>query len=486
DTNRHLQLNTSPSVGYKRGPLSPRTAVHPRTRSGALLSKHQPPNSGNFVPHLEAPYTDNSGSASGFNHTTHECGRQVNIKSDPVLTNEDLCLRTTATDSTLGVTALKLSSPEKESLLAERARAIQLNHEEMQAEREKSEKKRERTMRDLDSIKISLEEKENELSRREVSPHDHPLDQSVIAPLDVVRELSNLRRDIESLRPNTSRYKTDSPTASPQISTHGGEPPRVSFREALETVPNFDGYNIPLTQFAPACRRARDIIHPTSEGNLTHLLVNKLRGRAYYAVEDEPCRTVTEFLDLLNRAFGSHKTIDQYRGELSTIFLRPREHILDYITRVKDLRTSILDAERREHGTLDEYVTLNIDALTARSFCEGLPLEFRIQLSSDDYNRPFEAFAHVKDLAKRRELDRERYEQPRRNDNPLPRADLHPIGRPLAHSTPLRPLQDTYNNYRPPNNPRTAWEQRYPSQNDRFNNHARYSYYTSPNNQRIE
>lgn len=131
------------------------------------------------------------------------------------------------------------------------------------------------------------------------------------------------------------------------------ETPRISFREVTESIPMFDGYNISLMQFARACKRAREIMPPSSEYDLTRVLINKLRGRAYYAVEDEPCTSITQLLNLLNGAFGASRTIDQYRGELSACYLKPGEHMLDYVSRIKELRTLILDAERRENGRTD-------------------------------------------------------------------------------------------------------------------------------------
>jgi len=105
-------------------------------------------------------------------------------------------------------------------------------------------------------------------------------------------------------------------------------------------------------QFIRACRCACEIISPFAEKNLTKLLITKLRNRTYYSVEDEPCNTVTQLIDLLTGAFGSLKTIDRYHGELSIIYLKPHEHIIDFISRVKDLHTSFLDIERRVKGTL--------------------------------------------------------------------------------------------------------------------------------------
>lgn len=133
----------------------------------------------------------------------------------------------------------------------------------------------------------------------------------------------------------------------------------------------------------------------SSERNLTPLLINRLRGRAQAAVEDEPCDNITQLVDLLTSAFGLQKTINQYRGELSIIYIRKGEHILDYVSRVKDLRSAIIDSERREYGHLTNGQLAEINTLTARSFCEGLPLEYRLQFHTACYSQPFEAFKRV-------------------------------------------------------------------------------------------
>jgi len=272
---------------------------------------------------------------------------------------------------------------------------------------------------------------------------------------DPSRNISNVQNNTVHLEPPTTPFGFDSPLYD------NANAPKVSFREATEGVPSFDGYNITLAQFTRACRRAKSIVPAASERNLTKLLINKLRGRAYYAVEDEPCDTVTQLIDLLNGAFGPPKTIDQYRGELSTVYLKPYEHILDYISRVKDLRSNILDAERRTHGQLDHRVVTEIETLTARSFCDGLPLEYRLQLREDAYHYPSEAFAYVKAIAKRQELDKQRFDSRRRSDNERSNQPqhIHPIGRPIAHSTPKTYMV---------NRPTSQWN------HSRYENNRRY------------
>lgn len=319
-------------------------------------------------------------------------------------------------------------------------------------ELEEARQKHEENVRAFDEFH-QLTEKELEDQKRRIE-RDNEVQ---LLGSGIVGEIEHLREEINKIN-NTARRASRGYASSTLASSEPPDTtPKVTFREATESVPNFDGYNISLSQFVRACRRAREIVPSSSERNLTKLLINKLRGRAYSAVEDEPCENVTQLIDLLNIAFGSPKTIDQYRGELSTIHLRPREHILDYITRVKDLRTAILDEERRETGYLTERTMIEIDGLTARSFCDGLPLEYRLQMDHSLHTTPSEAFAKAKAIAKRQELDKLRYggndRQDSRIDRPIRRPDAYPVAR-----DPARP-----NMYVPP--PRTRYQNEDRAQN---------------------
>lgn len=281
---------------------------------------------------------------------------------------------------------------------------------------------------------------------------------------ELMQEIITLRQDVNNLK--TAQPRSPSPPAgqrfpespSPSLAfndpaTEGLQTPKISLREATDGVPHFTGYNIELSQFARACRRARDIIPTHYERHLTKLLVNKLSQRAYAAVEDEPCDSVMQLLDLLNGAFGSTNTISQYRGELSNIYLGNNEHVLDYISRTKELRSAILDAERRSRGELNPGTIDEIDILTARSFCDGLPLKFRLQLKPGHFVRPFEAFATAKSLAKRDELERQRHDVAARSERAQPKYSSAVIpgqdqGRPNINRNPGQ-YRSTNNNPSP-------------------------------------
>lgn len=318
-------------------------------------------------------------------------------------------------------------------------------------QREEFFREKEMAEREMNKVRRELTEKEIEVSKKYEMINLHEPEPDKLGS-EFGRELAQLRREMQVLKSSVSPTPVQAPIATrtfdantsaiyyPHDFGHDGQSPRLSFREALETIPIFDGRNIPLSQFSRACRRAADVLPRSAERNLTRLLTNKLHGRAYYAVEDEPCETVAQLIDLLSGAFGSQKTIDQYRGELSMVYVKPGEHILDYIARVKELRSAILDTERRCRGSLSNELSADIDGLTARSFCEGLPPQLRHQVPASVYDKPFEAFSFVKILSKRQELDIERFETPRRYDELGGKQRVHPISRPLAHSTPTRPI----------------------------------------------
>ncbi|KYQ53574.1 hypothetical protein ALC60_00101 [Trachymyrmex zeteki] len=319
--------------------------------------------------------------------------------------------------------------------------SVKLSEEELETLRQSLAKREERLRNQtaaFESERIALEREREALDRerRDAEGGTHGNNDAFDTLRDeLVRELATLRRELNSRRdasPGSSipagQRLSDLPE-SPLTNDPAADPacvPKVSLREATDCVPLFDGYNVPLLQFIRACRRARDTVPAHYEKPLTRMLLNKLRGRACYAVEDEPCETVVQLTDLLNGAFGSPKTIDQLRGELSTCYIRSGEHMLDYINRVKELRSSVLDAERRARGTIGSGVATEIDELTARAFCDGLPSLYRIQMSPECFFRPFDAFAAAKVLAKKEEQER------RRRD---PRSGQAALTEPLTAST---------------------------------------------------
>ena len=138
------------------------------------------------------------------------------------------------------------------------------------------------------------------------------------------------------------------------------------------------------------------------------------------AVEDEVHLTVDKFLDTLKRTFGSGRTANYYRGQLSIIHKKPAEHILDYIGRIKDMRTAIIEGDQTNFDRrLTEPEIASIDALALESFYEGLPREYRVELRAEGYINFADACTKVITISKRLEREEAR-ERQARNTRTIP------------------------------------------------------------------
>lgn len=262
---------------------------------------------------------------------------------------------------------------------------------------------------------------------REVKEKEKELTQRTIALENMVRTLTQslaatqLKEavPIEQTPPDTPfslRFSTlgnlHASTNSP-VGTNNNSCPtgysKAYLRDALELVPKYDGHNIPIWQFTRACKRAKEAVALIDEALFVRMLRNKLTHHAYLAVEDEMHTTVDKFLDALKRTFGPGRSSNYYRGQLSITYKKPNEHILDYIGRIRDLRTAIIEGDQ---ANLDRALMapeiVSIDSFALEAFYEGLPREYRIELRSEGYSNLSDAYTKTIAISKRLEREEAR------------------------------------------------------------------------------
>jgi len=116
------------------------------------------------------------------------------------------------------------------------------------------------------------------------------------------------------------------------------QPSPISLKDVINTVPKFDGHKMSVFHFSKICERALDLISAYHEYHLVQLIINKLQGHAYSAIEGVECHSVFELTKRLKLIFGPNKSVDQYRGELANIYMKQNENIFDYISRVQEIR----------------------------------------------------------------------------------------------------------------------------------------------------
>lgn len=190
--------------------------------------------------------------------------------------------------------------------------------------------------------------------------------------------------------------------------------PKSYLRDALELVPKYDGHNIPIWQFARACKRAKESVPLVDEALFVRMLRNKLTHHAYLAVEDEIHPTVEKFLDCLKQTFGPGRSSNYYRGQLSIAYKKQNEHILDYIGRIKDLKTAIIEGDQSNLGRpLSDPELTSIESFALEASLEGLPREYRIELRAEGYSSFTDACSKVVTINRRLEREELRYKNVR-------------------------------------------------------------------------
>ncbi|KAL2713541.1 enzymatic polyprotein endonuclease reverse [Vespula squamosa] len=143
---------------------------------------------------------------------------------------------------------------------------------------------------------------------------------------------------------------------------------------------------------------------------------HKPRSDPYSNVEDLDIISINIIYNILRETFSPYRTLEQYKAELTNIFMRKDERILDYIDKVKHLHRAIMNEERYRTNELRENKKFEI---TLTSFCDGLPFEYNIRIVSNACNDLANVFAKVRLWYKRIEHDKlRRHKDERRRDAP--------------------------------------------------------------------
>lgn len=157
----------------------------------------------------------------------------------------------------------------------------------------------------------------------------------------------------------------------------------VSIKYALEAVPVFDGYNIPLSHFLEGCQEAEQMMPEEALQSLALTLRNKLRGEARRAVHGVKHNTVVEFMNFLKSLYAPAKTAYQLQGELGRIFQAENEGVLAYSNRVKDLGNKIYELHESTHNEpLTAEFKKNLDDDVVDCFARGLKTEIENKLTT--------------------------------------------------------------------------------------------------------
>jgi len=154
----------------------------------------------------------------------------------------------------------------------------------------------------------------------------------------------------------------------------------IRFKDVIDSIPRYDGHKISIFQFSKICERALKLIPPQQEPYLIQLIINKLQGHAYTAIEGMTFHTVSHMISHLKKIFGPNKSLNQYRGELGNLYMTPNEDIFNYVERAKNLRSAIIDGEIDMYGSLMPQDEDRVDHDVLESFINGLPSDLLVRV----------------------------------------------------------------------------------------------------------
>ena len=185
-------------------------------------------------------------------------------------------------------------------------------------------------------------------------------------------------------------------------------PLSLIIKGALAMVPTFDGKN--LFKFIKACKRLESQIPRHAQADAVTLLKTKVSDSAFVSIEHLEFDDIKDFVSRIRQVFAPHQTSNYFRGKLAALARQSNESILDFISRVSELKTAIIECTCAEkyQDTLSVTQLDDIEREIMSGFKLGLPPFFRIQLDKNALTLQ-QLFDDAIRVDKQEESDREKY-----------------------------------------------------------------------------
>ena len=160
-----------------------------------------------------------------------------------------------------------------------------------------------------------------------------------------------------------------------------------SFKIALSSISEFDGYNISIHDFLDECENALSMIDSKFENGFIKLMRSKLKGEAYKSIIGQQFLCYKDFKLHLLEIFRPHQTIYQLIGKIGNDFQRDDENVIKFYIRIKQLNRQILNIALCQNK-LDEYFESFIEKMVIECFIRGLSpkLQYKINNSYSSLN----------------------------------------------------------------------------------------------------
>lgn len=249
------------------------------------------------------------------------------------------------------------------------------------------------TRGELTEIRAEIARREKELEEK--AKRIENLERELLAGQALAPSLKDLESRLHNLSIMESRigqleesFRTRRTTRSSEsTSSEEGNQMQLTIgsRDALNLIPDFDGYNIPVTQFIERVEQVRSMFPREAETNLIYIIRGKLRGLASKAVASSRFADFESVLTTLRQCFGGPKQAMDYYGELIKLCMKPNENLIEYVSRTREIVDAIEEGERADRGVLPGVEKKRIETKAIHKFITGLPDDLQMRVKHETF-----------------------------------------------------------------------------------------------------
>ncbi|KAL7289389.1 hypothetical protein TKK_0016590 [Trichogramma kaykai] len=154
---------------------------------------------------------------------------------------------------------------------------------------------------------------------------------------------------------------------------------KVNIEVLLKVIPEYNGYNIPLSTFLEGLEEAFAMVSEAQKPTLTRLVRSRLTGEALKAIIGEKFDTLDKLKTYLKDYFAPSVSAHKLRGDMAAEFQRENEGVVKFANRIKNLVRRIAEVEGISEDThKDAAAALGFAA--SECFRQGLKSEIETQM----------------------------------------------------------------------------------------------------------
>ncbi|KAL7298432.1 hypothetical protein TKK_0008222 [Trichogramma kaykai] len=158
---------------------------------------------------------------------------------------------------------------------------------------------------------------------------------------------------------------------------------QVKVKDAIATVPLFNGKNMNVEDFLETVTEAHDLIDQVKRPIFLKLVKLKIQGEARKSLKGATLNSVDELKKHLKQLYGTGLSLTALQGLLSRQIQQNGESVLTFANKIRDIGNEIIQKKEAE-GALPPTFEASVKASQIECFKNGLIDEIALRLTNND------------------------------------------------------------------------------------------------------